>query len=401
MAERANHPTRDDIHLLAGEFYKNDPHAAFTWMRENAPVYWDEKGGVWGITRHADVQQVSKDADTFCNGQGMRPDSEPLASMINLDDPAHKRRRNLVNKGFTPRRVAEKEAELRTIARELIEKVSPKGRCEFVMDVAAWLPMITIGDMLGVEPEDRATLLEWSDDMLLATAADAPDEVMEKAGRAFEGFITHTMTVIADRRSREMPRDLLSILVHSDIDGDKLTEEELVQESLLILIGGDETTRHVITGGLEQLLLHPDQKRALIDDPSLIPQAVEEMLRWVSPIQNMCRTATRDVELRGQTIRKGDKLLLLYPSANRDEEVFENPMQFDIRRSPNDHLAFGGYGTHFCLGASLARLELKVMFEELLQALPDIELEPGHERPRRPSNFVVGIETMPVRFSAA
>ena len=207
--------------------------------------------------------------------------------------------------------------------------------------------------------------------------------------------------VIADRRSREMTRDLLSILVHSDIDGDKLTEEELVQESLLILIGGDETTRHVITGGLEQLLLHPDQKRALIDDPSLIPQAVEEMLRWVSPIQNMCRTATRDVELRGQTIRKGDKLLLLYPSANRDEEVFENPMQFDIRRSPNDHLAFGGYGTHFCLGASLARLELKVMFEELLQALPDIELEPGHERPRRPSNFVVGIETMPVRFSAA
>ena len=396
----ADHPTRDDIDLLAGEFYKNDPHPAFEWMRENAPVYWDEKGKIWGITKHADVQLVSKDAATFCNAQGMRPDSDPQASMINMDDPGHKRRRNLVNKGFTPRRVAEKEEELRRISRELIEKVAPRGGCEFVMDVAAWLPMITIGDMLGVEPEHREALLKWSDDMLLATAVDASDEVFENATKAFEGFVVHTAEVIADRRARPMTRDLISVLVHSDIDGDKLTDEELIQESLLILIGGDETTRHVITGGLEQLLLHPDQKQKLIDDPSKIPTAVEEMLRWVSPIQNMCRTATRDVELRGQKIREGDKLLLLYPSANRDEEVFDRSMEFDIERSPNDHLAFGGYGTHFCLGASLARLELKVMFEELLRALPDIALEPEAARPRRPSNFVVGIETMPVRFAA-
>ncbi|MEE8310822.1 MAG: cytochrome P450 [Candidatus Binatia bacterium] len=400
MPDHPDHPRRDDIDLLAGEFYKNDPHPAFEWMRTNAPVYWDEKGGVWGITKHADVQLISKDSTTFCNGQGMRPDSDPTASMINMDDPGHKRRRNLVNKGFTPRRVAEKEEELRAITRELIAEVAPKGRCEFVMDVAAWLPMITIGDMLGVEPEDRATLLQWSDDMLLATATDASDATLENAGKAFEGFIVHTQKVIADRRARELTKDLISVLVHSDIDGDRLNEEELIQESLLILIGGDETTRHVITGGLEQLLLNPDQKQKLLDDPSKIPTAVEEMLRWVSPIQNMARTATRDVELRGQRICKGDKLLLLYPSANRDEEIFENSMRFDIERQPNGHLAFGGYGTHFCLGASLARLELKVMFEELLESLPDIELDTEVPAPRRPSNFVVGIETMPVRFAA-
>ena len=396
----ADHPTRDDIDLLAGEFYKNDPHPAFTWMRANAPVYWDEKGKVWGITKHEDVQLVSKDHQTFCNGKGMRPDSEPVASMINRDDPDHKRRRNLVNKGFTPKRVGDKEDELREICKELIRVVSPHGRCEFVMDVAAHLPMITIGDMLGVEPKDRATLLKWSDDMLLGTAVDADQETAENAFKAFEGFAVYNQQVIVDRRSKKIGEDLVSILVHSEMDGDRLTDEEITQESLLILIGGDETTRHVITGGLQQLLLHPDQKEKLIDDPGKMTVAVEEMLRWVSPIQNMARTATRDTELRGQKIREGEKLLLLYPSANRDEEVFDDPFKFDVERQPNDHLAFGGYGTHFCLGASLARLELRVMFEELLSTLPDIHLETDGPLEMRKSNFITGIEKMPVRFAA-
>jgi cytochrome P450 family 142 subfamily A polypeptide 1 len=192
----------------------------------------------------------------------------------------------------------------------------------------------------------------------------------------------------------------MSILVNAELDGDRLSEEEILQESLLILIGGDETTRHVMTGGLLALIQNPDQKRKLAADPKrhMLP-AVEEMLRWVSPIQNMNRTATRDTELRGQKIREGDRLLLLYPSGNRDDKEFSEPDRLDITREPNRHIAFGGFGTHHCLGASLARLELKVLFEELLTRFPDIELAADEPLPIRPSNFIVGLERMPVRFT--
>jgi cytochrome P450 family 142 subfamily A polypeptide 1 len=191
----------------------------------------------------------------------------------------------------------------------------------------------------------------------------------------------------------------MTLLVQGEVDGDRLDDAEIHQESLLILIGGDETTRHVITGGLEQLIRHPDEKRKLIEDPRKLDRAVEEMLRWVSPIQNMNRTVTRDTELRGQKLREGDRVLLLYPSGNRDARKFVRPESFDVEREPNEHVAFGGFGTHFCLGASLARLELRVLFERLLARLPDIELASDAPLPLRPSNFIVGIESMPVRFT--
>src|SRR5262245_2205521 len=211
-------------------------------------------------------------------------------------------------------------------------------------------------------------------------------------------YWAYARKVIADRRQR--PRDdLMSILVHAEIDGDRLTEEEILQESLLILIGGDETTRHVMTGGLLELIRNPDQKRKLVREPHKIAGAVEEMLRWVSPIQNMNRTATRDTRLRGQRLREGDRLLLLYPSGNRDADAFPDPDRFDVEREPNRHVAFGGFGTHHCLGATLARLELRVLFEELLARLPDIELATSEPLPVRPSSFIVGLEAMPVRFT--
>jgi cytochrome P450 family 142 subfamily A polypeptide 1 len=188
----------------------------------------------------------------------------------------------------------------------------------------------------------------------------------------------------------------MSILVHGEIDGDRLDDEALVQESLLILVGGDETTRHVITGGMYQLLVHPDLRRKLAANPAAIPVAVEEMLRWVTPIQNMSRTATRDVELRGRRLREGDKVMLLYPSGNRDSLVFDDPFRFDIERDPNPHLAFGGYGAHFCLGSALARLELRVMFEEILARIQDIGLVDDGRPPYRNSNFITGIESLPV-----
>jgi cytochrome P450 family 142 subfamily A polypeptide 1 len=393
------HPTEPEIRLLDGHFYAGDPHRHFRWMREHAPLYRDESSGVWGVALHEDILRVSRDPETFCSRGSSRPDAPAIPSMINMDDPDHRRRRNLVNKGLTPRRVLDHEPKVRGICAELIGRVAPRGHCDFVREIAAPLPMIVIGDMLGVEPEDRDVLLRWSDDLIAATSATASPAVADAGARAFTEYADYAQRVIRDRRSR--PRDdMMSVLVHAEIDGERLDDEEILQEGLLILVGGDETTRHVISGGMEALLRNPDERRRLAADPRLLPTAVEEMLRWVTPIQNMNRTATRDVELRGQRVREGDKLLLLYPSANRDERAFDDPFRFDVAREPNDHVAFG-YGAHFCLGASLARLELRVMFEELLRRLPDLALESDAPLPLRPSNFIVGLETMPVIFSAA
>ncbi len=393
MSRVADHPTRDDIDLVAGSFWGRDPHEEMAWMRANAPVYWD--GRVWGITRYADLKAVAKDPATFSNAGGIRPDSGPIPMMIDMDDPAHLKRRKLVNKGFTPRRVREQEAAVRRACDQIIDAVCERGECDLVTDVAAWLPMIMIGDALGVAPSDRAQLLEWSDALLSALTGN-PDD-LEGAAAAFGGYTAFALETIADRRANPTD-DLMSILVHAEVDGDRLDDDEVLHESLLILIGGDETTRHVISGGMYQLLTHPTARDELAADPALMPGAVEEMLRWVSPIKNMARTATRDVEVGGQTIGEGDKLLLLYPSANRDEDVFPDAGTFDIRRTPNDHVAFG-FGTHFCLGASLARLELTCMVDHLLRRLPDLHVAQDTEPAARPANFVSGYETLKVQFT--
>jgi cytochrome P450 family 142 subfamily A polypeptide 1 len=344
--------------------------------------------------------EVSKRPDVFCNRFSMRPDAPPIPSMINMDGRDHKRRRNLVNSGFTPRRVEAIEPKVRQVCTDLIDRVASRGECEFVAELAAHLPMIMIGDMLGVEPEDRDMLLRWSDALILGTSSSATPEAAEGAQRAFQEYAAYNRRVVADRRRRPRGDDLMSLLVHAEIDGERLDDEEILQEGLLILVGGDETTRHVLVGGMHQLMLHPQQRRRLQEEPARIPRAVEEMLRWVTPIQNMARTVLRDVDFHGQTLREGDKLVLLYPSANRDEAVFEDASRFDVDRSPNEHVAFGGYGPHFCLGHSLARLELRVMFEELLRRLPDMELANDAPLRWRPSNFITGIEELPVRFTA-
>jgi len=396
----ADHPTRPEIRLLDGQFYGSDPVEHYAWMRENAPIYYDEVGQVWGITLHEDILRLSKDSATFCSGQGSRPETESwVPSMINMDDPDHRSRRALVNKGFTPRRVDDHEAKIRQICRDLVDGVAARGHCDFVRDIAAPLPMIVIGDMLGVLPQDRDNLLRWSEEMLGATSATATSDSLKAAVMAGAEYSKYTLDVIAKRRADPSIDDLIGVLTHAKIEGSGLDEEGLIHESLLILVGGDETTRHVITGGMLALIRHPEQRQMLLDDPSKIPTAVEEMLRWVSPIKNMNRTATRDVELRGQKIRKGDKLLLLYQSANRDERVFEEPERFDITRDPNEHVAFGGYGRHFCLGASLARLELRVFFEEVLPRLPDLKIAEGADLSLRPSNFIAGLEQMQVTFA--
>jgi cytochrome P450 family 142 subfamily A polypeptide 1 len=390
MVERA------DINLVSGDFWGRNPHEELAWLRRHDPVYWDEQGQVWGITRYEHIKQVSKDPATFSSAGGIRPDAPPLPMMIDMDDPAHWNRRKLVNRGFTPARVRDQEAKVRSLADLLIDRVIERGECDFVWDLAAWLPLAMIGDALGVDPNDHSKVLEWSDNLMRALGAADPT-LVERAMTTFMEYDEYARRIIEDRRAT--PRDdLLSILVHAEVDGDRLTEDDIVHESLLILIGGDETTRHVITGGAYQLLTHPEQWQRLLDDRALLPSAVEEMLRWVSPIKNMKRTATRDVDFAGKQIRQGDSLLLLYPSANRDEDTFVDPDTFNIERHPNDHVAFG-FGSHFCLGNSLARLELQVMFEQLLTRLPDLRLVETDEPSYRPANFVSGYETMKVAFS--
>ncbi len=390
-------PDQLTIGLTNGSFYGGDPFPAFTWMREHAPAYFDESGAVWGISRYADIKEISKDPETFSSAGGIRPDADALPMMIDFDAPEHVRRRRLVSEGFTPRRIRESEEGIRTICDAIIDRVCQVGSADFVREIAAPLPMIVIGNMLGVAPEDCDELLRWSDDMLKGLGSPDPG-AMDRATLAAGEYAEYILAVAEQRRRDSQSGDLIGTLVHAEIEGDRLDEQSIIYESLLILIGGDETTRHVISGGMYELLRHPDQLAMLASDRSLMPNAVEEMLRWVSPIKNMARQMTRDVELGGETLHKGEKLLLLYPSANRDERVFDRPEAFDITRSPNEHMAFG-FGSHFCLGNRLARMELTVMFDRLLDRLPDLALADDQEPPKRAANFVSGYETMPVVFT--
>jgi len=383
------------IDFVSGAFWGRNPHAELAWLRANDPVHWD--GQVWGISRHADIKEASKDSALFSSAQGIRPEVGPVPHMIDMDAPAHSKRRRLVSAGFTPRRVAALEGLVRQLADDILDRVCERGECDLVRDVAAWLPIELIGAALGFDPKDYDQLLEWSDTLMSGLIGDSGAATMARAADAFGGYVGYITAVVADRRSA--PRDdLISVLIHADVDGEKLDESALIHESLLILIGGDETSRHVISGGVYQLLRDGAAWQDLRSDPALLPGATEEMLRWVSPIKNMARTVTRDTDFGGKRLLAGQKVLLLYPSGNRDETVFDDPFRFDIRRAPNDHVAFG-LGHHFCLGNQLARLEVRVMVERLLTRMPDLTLVETAEPAYRPANFVSGYETMPVTFT--
>jgi cytochrome P450 family 142 subfamily A polypeptide 1 len=393
--------TRPDVDLTDGNFYaeRRTSREAYRWMRANQPVFRDRNGLV-GATTYQAVIDAERNPELFSNTGGIRPDTPGMPYMIDMDDPAHLLRRKLVNAGFTRKRVTEKEPSIGRLCDALIDAVCERGECDFVRDIAAPLPMALIGDMLGVLPEDRGMLLKWSDDLVTGLSSHIDPAGMEAQAvmNAFAAYTEFTMSIIAKRRA-EPTDDLFSILVNAEVEGQRMSDDEIVMETLLILIGGDETTRHTLSGGTEQLVRHRDQWDALVADRSLLPGAIEEMLRWTSPVKNMCRMLTADTEFHGTSLRAGEKIMLLFESANFDESVFENPDQFDIRRDPNSHVAFG-FGTHFCLGNQLARLELRLMTDRVLDRLPDLRLAADDGvLPLRPANFVSGLESMPMVFT--
>jgi cholest-4-en-3-one 26-monooxygenase len=393
--------TRPDVDLTDGNFYaeRRTSREAYRWMRANQPVFRDRNGLV-GATTYQAVIDAERNPELFSNTGGIRPDTPGMPYMIDMDDPAHLLRRKLVNSGFTRKRVTEKEPSIGRLCDALIDAVCERGECDFVRDIAAPLPMALIGDMLGVLPEDRGTLLKWSDDLVTGLSSHIDPAGMEAQAvmNAFAAYTEFTMGIIAKRRA-EPTDDLFSILVNAEVEGQRMSDDEIVMETLLILIGGDETTRHTLSGGTEQLVRHRDQWDALVADRSLLPGAIEEMLRWTSPVKNMCRMLTADTEFHGTELRQGEKIMLLFESANFDESMFENADQFDIRRDPNNHVAFG-FGTHFCLGNQLARLELRLMTDRVLERLPDLRLAADDDvLPLRPANFVSGLESMPMVFT--
>jgi len=405
-----------DVDLADGNFYANGTAArdAYRWMRANQPVFRD-RNGLAAATTHQAVLDAERNPELFSSAGGIRPDQPGMPYMIDMDDPSHLLRRKLVNSGFTRKRVMDKLPSIERLCDTLIDAVSERGECDFVRDIAAPLPMAVIGDMLGVLPEERDILLKWSDDLVCGLSSHVDEQTVKLLMDTFAAYTAFTMDVIAKRRA-EPTDDLFSVLVHAEVEGERMSDDEIVMETLLILIGGDETTRHTLSGGTEQLLRHRDQWGRLVadersredhdersredhgGDPPLLAGAIEEMLRWTSPVKNMCRTLTADTDFHGTALKSGEKIMLMFESANFDETVFGDPESFRIDRNPNNHLAFG-FGTHFCMGNQLARLELKIMLTRVLKRLPDLRLTDPDMLPLRPVNFVSGLEAMPVTFT--
>jgi len=386
-------------------FSSGAPHHWFTWMRAEDPVYWQPETdgpGFWNLTRYEDVRSVSREPLTFSSWRGgtnifdlSESDLQSVRTMmLNMDPPQHTKFRRIVSKGFTPKRIGALHEQVKVMASQIVDAIAEKGECEFVDEVASQLPMATICEFLGVPESDRRLIYDLSNKLI---GFDDPDfqTSMDDGAQAAAEMYMYAESLGAERSKCPMD-DLTTVLLHAEVDGEKLTQTEFDSFFLMLALAGNETTRTVTAQGMRLLSEHPDQHRRVVEDMSLLPSAIEEMLRYNPAVLSFRRTATRELNLRGKRIREGDKIVMWYPSANRDEDVFVDPQRFDIGRSPNDHLAFGT-GEHYCLGASLARLQLHAIFHELLTRLPDIHVSSDVKFLR--SNFIDGIKEMHVRFT--
>jgi cholest-4-en-3-one 26-monooxygenase len=421
-------PTIEPLKL--GEFSTGDEllfeqgrsHEMLRILRHEDPVHWnpgsEDLKGWWDITRYQDVVYVSRNTGIFSSEHGIvmyepvDPEKALAASagngkmLITMDPPRHVRLRRLVNKGFTPRAVNAMEPHIRGLVNQILDDIAPRGRVDFVTEVAALLPLAVICEMMGVPMSDRALMFELTNKVLGSGdpeyQTDAPPELRgtDEGARIAGNMGTMQMfgyfaQTLQDRRAHRN-EDLVSILTESEVDGEALSDDDILWFCFLLILAGNETTRNAISGGLLTLCEHPAERARLMADPSLMTSAIEEILRYVSPVTHMARWATRDTEIDGRKINQGDRVVMWYPSVNRDESVFPDSDVFDITRSPNEHLAFG-IGEHFCLGAGFARLELRVMFEELFRRFPDIDLDGPPQRLR--STFIGGIKHLPVKFT--
>ena len=383
------------------------PHEYFAWLRANDPVrFVEEPGGpgFWAVTRYQDCVAVNRDHERFSSYQrGTMPFEMPEEAveqqrlmMLNMDPPLHTRYRRLVNKGFTPRMVAELHDRIHHATDTIIDAVIERGEADFVTDIAAQLPLVVIAELLGVPGEERDRMFDWSNRMV---GSEDPEYQLsaEAAGQAAMELYAYA-SALYEKKRLDPHTDLMSVLAEVEVEGERLSDLELELFFLMLTVAGNETTRNLISGGMAAFFEHPDQWARLRADRTLLPQAVDEMLRFVSPVMNFRRQTTVPVELSGTTVGADEKVVFFHISGNRDEAVFEDPQRFDIGRHPNPHIAFGGGGPHFCLGANLARMEIRVMYEHLLDRMPDIEAAGPPERLQ--SRFISGIKHLPVRFPA-
>jgi len=393
-----------------------DREAVFATMRADRNVLWCEepeipgfgKGpGFWSLSRHADVMEVSRNPQRFISGQGTNIPDMPLeiaeffGSMINMDAPRHTRLRMIVNRAFTPRQVARIDTDVQRKAEAIVDAVAARGECDFVTEIAARLPLEVICEMMGVPPSQYQRMFELTNTILGAGDPEYTPDFLALMNAAVE--LSQMAQELGRDRLENPTDDLTSALMHAEVEGEdgtvqRLSTDELGSFFILLAAAGNETTRNAISQGMYALSTHPDQRRHLTDDfETVIPTAVEEIVRWATPVIHFRRTATEDCELSGQSIKAGDKVVMWFNSADRDEAVFDDPYRFDVARTPNDHVGFGAGGPHFCLGANLARREITVMFRELFRRLPDIEItgEPDYLQ----SIFIHGIKRMPCAFT--
>jgi cholest-4-en-3-one 26-monooxygenase len=396
-----------DIDLTDPEnFVSGVPHEWFAYLRDKAPVWWHEEEdgpGFWCITKYDDCVTVNRDHERFSSARKATfiwelPEEaieQQRLMMLNMDPPLHTRYRRLVNKGFTPRMVNQLQQKIHETTDEILDSVIEKGECDFVTDIAAELPLVVIADLLGVPQQDRHNMFDWSNRMI---GQDDPEyqisaEVAQQAAMELYGYAAELYS-----KKRSQPADdLMSVLTEVEVEGERLSELELELFFLLLTVAGNETTRNLISGAMHAFFENPDQWQKLVDDRSLLPGAIEEMLRYVTPVMNFRRQTTLPTEIRGQVIDEDQKVVFFHSSANRDEEVFADPDSFDIARTPNPHMAFGGGGPHFCLGHNLARMEIRVMYEHLLDRVPDIHQDGDVQRLR--SAFINGVKHLPVAFT--
>lgn len=392
-----------DTNLMSLDVHTFDPDPFYKYLREEEPLYWDKQSELWAVSRYEDVVFISRNTDIFCSGQGVVPkmsqEDWPDEAMINLDGRAHTRQRGLVSKGFTPKRVNDLEGYARDVMIGLIDKVRDQGECCLVRDLARPLPMRLIGKMLDYPLEKQDEILDWTD--IYTQAGSGPDHITGEVIESFGNFTEFHMEFLQEKM--ENPGDdLLTVWLNAELDGERLGPEKLLFEHNLLLVGGSETTRNAISGGMQELMKNPEQQQYLIDhldDPEVVNNAVEEMIRWSTPFVRMARTLTKDYEYLGKQLKEGQQIIMLYPAANKDPRIFDNPDQFDVKRNFTRPAVSFGYGKHFCIGASLARLEVKVFLEEVLKRLPAMTNHPEKQPEQSRSCFIRGLKTLPVVYA--